>query len=520
MTAQRLTDAQISAALRAHLPAHARADVRMRIAAEIATARQRQALPSVFAALSDADPDARRRVMLLLAAALLAAGVVAAAVVGAYLQRNDPVRITTDPAVNAPAFVDEAFTAHRVLPPMSLVARMWDQEGGPENADVQRFYVNVLGHLRHECCGGTIIIVGGPQGGSTNQDGSGNPIWLIGSGGDTEAVPGFELASYSGFQTSDCRLGWRYVGPEQVIDRPAHHLACPQDPVSDVALPDLELWLDAELGVALRTTTWGIQMGENNEPVSSVGSEMTVESIVFGEPDPALFQPPPDLRTMTLAEYNCEYDPASCEAATEPRVTPGPATTPVAADEAPEPPDVPALVATTLKSYAGMPAMELVIEERGRQEGEWHRFTDGTGAVREERYYPALAQPIITLWIPEGFYETWYLDDGTTEWRRLGNFTPPASLGSFTMSLPELCNEGWEYLGLDLVLDSEAWHIACGRTEFWIDRARLLVVRRVLMPDALHFVVETQTVLRVELGPQPADLFELPEGATVIDPRG
>ena len=68
-----------------------------------------------------------------------------------------------------------------------------------------------------------------------------------------------------------------------------------------------------------------------------------------------------------------------------------------------------------------------------------------------------------------------------------------------------------------MVLESEAWHIACGRSEFWIDHARLLVVRRVLMPDALHFAVEVQTVLRVELGPQPPDLFDLPEGATVIE---
>jgi hypothetical protein len=519
MSAQRLTDAQIATALRAHLPAHARADVRMRIAAEVSTSGQLRPMPSVFAPFADADPEARRRAMLLLAAALLAVGVVAAAGVGTLLRRNEPVRITIDPAVNAPGFVEEAFAAHRVLPPMTLVARMWDQEGGPDNADVQRFYVNALGHLRHECCGGTIIIVGGPQGGSTNQDGSGNPIWLIGSGGDTEAVPGFELASYGGFQTSDCRLRWRYVGPEQMIDRPAHHLACPQDPVGDVALPDLELWLDAELGVALRTTTWGIQMDENNEPAFSIGSEMAVESIVFGEPDPALFQPPPDLRAMTLAEYNCEFDPPSCEAATAPPATLGPPTTPVPADEAPEPPDIPALVATTLQSYAGLPAMEIVIEERGGSEVERHRFTDGAGAMREERYYdPTPAPPIITLWIPEGFYETWYLDDGSTEWRRLGNFTPGAALeGQFTLGLPELCNEGWEYLGLDVVLESEAWHVACGRTEFWIDRARLLVVRRVLMPDALHFAVETQTVLRVELGPQPPDLFELPEGATVIE---
>ena len=517
MSAQRLTDAQISAALRAHLPAHARADVRMRIAAEVATARQRQALPSVFASLSDADPDARRRVMLLLAAALLAVGVVAAAVVGAFLQRNDPVRITTDPAVDAPAFVDEAFAAHRALPPMTVVAAMHDAA----SADTHRFYVDGTGRLRHECCDGTIIIIGGPRSGSTNQDGSGNLIWLLGSGGEADALPGFELAMYSGFGTPDCEPGWRYVGPDRVIDRPAHHLACPQQPQGGVEVPDLELWLDAELGITLRSAMWGIQMDQDGQPLEAVGNEMAVESIVLGEPDAALFEPPPDLRAMTLAEYNCEFDPPSCAEATAQPPTLGPATTLVPAEDAPDSPDVPALVAATLQSYAGLPAMEIVIEERGQYEGEWHRFTDGAGHMREERSYDlSSAPPIITLWISEGFYETWYLDDGTTEWRRLGDFTRPASIASFTLGLPDRCVDGWEYVGLDLVLDSPAWHIACGRTEFWIDRERLLVVRRVVAPDALHLVTESQTVLRVALGPQPVELFQLPQDAVVVGGRG
>ena len=519
MSAQRLTDAQISAALRAHLPAHARADVRTRIAGEVATVRQRHALPSVFASLSDADPDVRRRAMLLAAALMLAVGVVAAAVVGAFLRKDEPVRITTEPAVDAPAFVDEAFAAHRFLPPMTLVARLWDIDEGP--VDVQRFVVDGSGQLRHECCDGTIIIIGGEGTGSTNQDASGDPIWLLGSAGESDALPGFELAMYSGFGTPDCRDGWRYVGPDRIIDRPAHHLACPQQGQGDVELPDLELWLDAELGITLRSATWGIQMDENGEPFAPRGSEMAVESIILGEPDPTLFEPPPDLRAVTLAEYNCDYDPASCAEAPTPPATLGPATTLVPAEDVPDPPDVPALVAASLQSYAGLPAMAIVIEERGEHEGEWHRFTDGAGQMREERSYDlSSAPPIITLWISEGFYETWYLDDGTTEWRRLGDFTQPASVASFTLGLPDLCVDGWEYLGLDLVLDSAAWHIACGRTEFWIDRERMLVVRRVVVPDALHLVVETQTVLRVALGPQPAELFELPQDAVVIGGRG
>jgi hypothetical protein len=519
MSAQRLTDAQIATAVRAHLPAHARADVRMRIAAEVSTSRQRQPLPSVFALLSDADPDARRRVMLLGAALLLAVGVVAAAAVGAFLRKDEPVRITSDPAVDAPAFVDEAFAAHRVLPPMTLVARLWDVDEGP--LDVQRFYVDGTGRLRHECCGGTTIIIGGESAGSTNQDGSGNPIWLLGSAGAPDALPGFELAMYSGFGTPNCVQGWRYVGPDRVIDRPAHHLACPQQPQGDVELPDLELWLDAELGITLRSATWSIQMDENNEPFAPYGSEMAVESIVFGEPDPALFDPPPGLTAMTQEEYNCQFDPASCRTSAPPQ-TPLPATTAAPGPPENDPPDLAALVAATLQSYAGSPAMAVFVEERGNLDGEWRRFTDGTGRFREEWHFdPASpANPTVYLGTREGVFESWYQDDGTTEWRQMRSGGPALSPTFLTLGLPGTCAEGWTYHGLDLLLGAEAWHIACARDEYWIDRDRPLVLRHAIEPDALHTTGASWTVLHIEVGPQPDALFELPEDAIVTEGRG
>lgn len=518
MSAHRLTDAQIATALRAHLPAHARADVRPRISAEVSTTRQLRPMPSVVGWLSDADPDVRRRAMLLAAAALLAIGVVVSAVVGAFLRRNELVRITSDPAIDAPAFVEEAFAAHRYLPPMTLVARMWDQDSGPDGADVQRFYVNGMGHVRHECCGGAVIIVGGTHGGSTSQDETGRPIWLIGSGGDSEALPGFELATYSGFNQPECQGAWRYVGGETVLDRPAHHLACPLEPQGEVIVPDLELWLDAELGITLQSRTWGIQMDENNEPVSPYGSEMAVESIVFAEPDPALFEPPAGLPVMTMAEYNCQFDPGSCEPDAPPE-TPQPVTTPEASLPPGEPPDIPALVAATLDSYAAVPGARIVIEDRAFLEGIVRRFIDDAGSLREERSETIDdPKPVVTLWIPEGFYETWYLDDGTTEWRRLGDFRDPQSADSFALGLPATCERGWAYLGQeDRLLGAETWHIACGPAEYWIDRDRLLVVRTLVQRDALHPGQDVRTVLSVEIGPQPPELFRLPEDAIVVE---
>ena len=70
MNAPRLTDAQISQALRAHLPERAQAGLRERILEAAETTSQQRALPSFLGALSDADPVARRR-SLLIAAALL-----------------------------------------------------------------------------------------------------------------------------------------------------------------------------------------------------------------------------------------------------------------------------------------------------------------------------------------------------------------------------------------------------------------------------------------------------------------
>ena len=519
MSAVRLTDAQIAAALRAHLPAHARADVPTRIAAEVSSTRQLRPMPSLLALLSDADPAARRRAMLLAAAALLALGVVGAAAVGAFLRKNEPVRITSDPAVDAPAFVGEAFAAHRFLPPMTLEARLWDVAEGP--VDVQRFYVNAAGHLRHECCDGTIIIIGAPRAGSTNQDQRGNPIWLLGSAGETDALPAFELAMYSGFGTPDCEAGWRYVGPDRVVDRPAHHLACPRGPEGDVVLPDQELWLDAELGITLRSKTWGVQMDENGEPASPYGSEMAVESIVLGEPDPALFEPPANLPVMTLAEYSCQLDPGSCETAAPPE-TPLPVTSPAPGPEMKDPPDVATLVAATLESYAGTPEMAVYFETRGNLNGEFRRFTDGTGRFREEWHFDPSSpgNPTVYLGTPDGVFESWYQDDGTTEWREMGRGEPGVRPEFLTLGLPASCTEGWAYRGLDLLLGAEAWHIACGRSEYWIDRDRLLVLRYAVEPDALHLAGESRTVLFIEIGPQPDALFELPEGDVVIEGRG
>ena len=85
MTGRSMTDAQLAAALRAHLPAHAHAGLRDRISAEIAGTRQATRLSWLFG-LGSSDPMGRRRGILVLAALALVAAATVAAAVGAWLR--------------------------------------------------------------------------------------------------------------------------------------------------------------------------------------------------------------------------------------------------------------------------------------------------------------------------------------------------------------------------------------------------------------------------------------------------
>jgi hypothetical protein len=83
MNGRPLTDAQISAALRARLPEAAAPGLRERVFEAAETTSQQRALPSFLGALSDADPITRRRSLLIAAALLVALALASAAAVGA-----------------------------------------------------------------------------------------------------------------------------------------------------------------------------------------------------------------------------------------------------------------------------------------------------------------------------------------------------------------------------------------------------------------------------------------------------
>jgi hypothetical protein len=93
MNGRPLTDAQISSALRAHVPERAQAGLRERILEAAGTTTQQRALPSFLGALGDADTFARRRGLLIAAALLVALALASVAAVGALrLLQRDPVR--------------------------------------------------------------------------------------------------------------------------------------------------------------------------------------------------------------------------------------------------------------------------------------------------------------------------------------------------------------------------------------------------------------------------------------------
>jgi hypothetical protein len=102
MTPRPLTDEQLAAGLRAHLPV-ARADLHQRIADEFTTTLQERRLPSILGRLTDADPMARRRMVLLVALVALALTVSVAAVGGALLRdRTLPEPLPPDVSVVPP----------------------------------------------------------------------------------------------------------------------------------------------------------------------------------------------------------------------------------------------------------------------------------------------------------------------------------------------------------------------------------------------------------------------------------
>ena len=145
MNGRRLTDAQISTALRAHLPEAAAPGLRERVFEAAETTSQLRALPSFLGALSEADPITRRRSLLIAAALLVALALASAAAVGALrLLERDPIdELSLEPPADVPAFVLSSYERLPQLPPLALT---WHDSGSAKG----RIYVDRSGAVRFD----------------------------------------------------------------------------------------------------------------------------------------------------------------------------------------------------------------------------------------------------------------------------------------------------------------------------------------------------------------------------------
>lgn len=316
MNAPRLTDAQVSQALRAHLPDRAQAGLRERILEAAGTTSQQRALPSFLGALSEADPVTRRRSLLIAAALLVAVALAATAVVGALrLLDRDPIQqLSLEPPADVPAFVLSSYERLPELPPLALT---WHAIG----SDKGRVYVDRSGAVRfdrfssaeatepssytilsdHRVSG--IAIVGSDKvwvesGHEAFGDDPRVFLRTILNAANAAAGPGCEMErDPSAVGNGTAATGWRHVGVEYVAGRPTHHVAC----VGDLSV-DIDLWLDIETRLILRTRE--PETDDAGQLIPGQFGTTEVTEITFGEQPAALFEAPEGVVHMTSEAYS------------------------------------------------------------------------------------------------------------------------------------------------------------------------------------------------------------------------
>lgn len=499
MNDRRLTDAQVTRALAAHLPDRANPGLQARILADASVTRQRRALPSILGLLSDPDPAERRRTLLLVAAMLVALLVATGAAVGAILewQRREAVPdLSLERPDDLDVFVTNAYLGLLDLPPLKIVM-----------SDGDVWYHDGSGTVRQDR-------------GSPGENGvywiwsrtrsvevqAGR--WVV--SGPSDVDPRVEIVRSMACcgVTPECAAGWTYVGLEEVIGRPTHHLSC-----------GFELWFDVEHGLPLRAiseTAPPPSTASGPDPTAAT-NQSSVVSLEIGPQSAALFLENPDgLPVLTTEQQICAADDA-CD-------SPAPSLPTVAelvppkADGSVEPvTDVSALVADVHKHYLGLPALTMVIEGSSSppSSSTWRSryLWDGHGRSRDESLVNG-AWEVSWLHIDGRAYEFF-----AGRWHDYGPAGGDVQGYELPIGLPTTCEPGWAYRGVDVIADRPAHHLVCGLDEYWVDNGWQLVTRVQHTPDALSLTTSIEQVLEVTFEAHPADLFELPPAADVFCPR-
>jgi hypothetical protein len=350
MNGRPLTDVRVSQALRAHLPQSAPAGLRELIVDAAEGTTQQRALPLFLGALTEADPVARRRTMLIAAALLIAVAVASAAAVGAWrLLQRDPIdELSLEPPADIPAFVLSSYERLPQLPPVALTWRDSDSTKG-------RIYVDRSGAVRFDRFASadatepsTFWILSANHRISGMAPVESEPVWVE-QGHDAIGVdprvwirtvlsadegPGCEMErDASDLGNDTVAAGWRYIGTEYVAGRPTHHVACVGD-----------LWIDIETRLILRTQ--GPAVDDAGQPIPVEFTEVT--EIAFGEQPAALFEPPEGLARISMEEYNAYI----CTRGLPNEIMPGVSDCPTGEAEAtpppePSPPPMPTLPPST-----------------------------------------------------------------------------------------------------------------------------------------------------------------------------
>jgi hypothetical protein len=348
MNGRPLTDAQISGALRARLPERAQAGLRERVLETVETTSQQRAWPSFLGGVTDADPVARRRSLLLAAALLVALALAGAAAVGAWrlLHRDPPHElISLETPAEIQAFVFSSYERLPHLPPEAITTI-------ESNGSEDRIYVDRSGAVRLERYASadatepaTSMLLSGHRFGRTLVVGP-NKVWVDYDEAIGEDPRGYlralsRLLEFSG--GSDCAMsqsdlgdgttaaGWRSIGADSVAGRRAHHFACGGG----------DLWLDDETRLILRVRQPATDDAGNPIPGASATTEVT--QIEFGDQPPTLFDfsPPDGVAAMPLDTYDalcrpgqdtgafldyppCSGTPPVAEATPTPEPTPSP----------------------------------------------------------------------------------------------------------------------------------------------------------------------------------------------------
>lgn len=512
MTPRRLTDAQVAAGLRAHLPV-AHAGLSERILAEITTTPQERRHLLMLGILTDADPMARRRVTLLVALIALALTVAFTAIAGSLLREMQAPELSLDPPTDLPAFVRSAYDDMPALEPMTITALRDEttkirisvdasgatriDEFATTDATEPRSYQLFAGTTKAELKDAGSRRVWYQQTNAIFEDPRVFVFAALGAARGGPA-PGCEVAVTPGEQYSgEPGRNWRYVALEYVAGRPAHHVRCTDD-----------LWID----VATRLTL-------KSQAATGAGSTRTIEvtSVEVGQPSPELFhiRPPQGVAAITPQEFQeveCSLD-LVCSASPAPATTPPPAGVELARDGD-------AIVAAATQAADELGAFDAVVEHAGATvPTRWDRVVaDGSGRFRVERWYASSPERTIELISPDHHYATEPLTDGTMIWRE-GKRLTQRQLPTSPIPLPSACDGSWDVIGVDEIHGRVADHIRCsasGSSDYWIDRETHLAVRVFSTPDPASGW-ETSEVTRLRLGESDAELFELPPDAS-LDP--